>query len=48
MCIRDRFWGHARSLAEAKAKRQPAQDAAKMRGWASFAFEIAELVETPA
>lgn len=42
------FWGHCRSLAEARAKRQPAQDAARMRGWASFAFEIAELVETPA
>ena len=26
----------------------PAQEAAKMRGWKSFAFEIAELVETAA
>jgi len=40
------FWGHARSLAEAKRKRAPAQDAARTRGWKSFAFEIAELVET--
>ncbi|MDT0510009.1 hypothetical protein [Novosphingobium sp. MMS21-SN21R] len=42
------FWGHARSLADAKAKRQPAQDAAKMRGWKTFAFEIAQLTEAPA
>ncbi|MBA4353963.1 MAG: hypothetical protein C0409_04660 [Novosphingobium sp.] len=42
------FWGHARSLAEARAKRAPAADAARMRGWKSFQFEIAELVETPA
>lgn len=42
------FWGHARSLAEARAKRAPANDAARMRGWVGFAFEIAELVETPA
>ncbi|MBF9152076.1 hypothetical protein [Novosphingobium jiangmenense] len=42
------FWGHTRSLAEARKKRAPAQDAAKARGWKSFAFEIAELVETPA
>lgn len=42
------FWGHARSLAEARKQRAPAQEAAKMRGWKSFAFEIAELVETAA
>ncbi|MCX7282671.1 MAG: hypothetical protein NTX28_01280 [Novosphingobium sp.] len=42
------FWGHARSLAEAKGKRAPAADAARQRGWKSFAFEIAELEETPA
>ena len=41
------FWGHARSLAEARRKRAPAQDAARSRGWASFVFEIAELIETP-
>ncbi len=40
------FWGHTRSLAEAKRKRAPAQDAARMRRWKSFTFEIAELVET--
>ena len=42
------FWGHARSLAEARRKRAPADEAARMRGWKSFAFEIAELVETSA
>lgn len=42
------FWGHCRSLAEAKKKRTATQEAARMRGWNSFAFEIAELVETPA
>jgi len=42
------FWGHTRSLAEARKKRAATQDAAKMRGWKSFTFEIAELTETPA
>ena len=42
------FWGHTRSLAEARRKRMPAEDAARTRGWNSFTFEIAELVETPA
>jgi hypothetical protein len=41
------FWGHTRSLAEARRKRAPAEDAARTRGWTSFSFEIAELVETP-
>ncbi|WP_242126832.1 hypothetical protein [Sphingobium sp. Sx8-8] len=41
------FWGHARSLAEAKKKRTAAQDGARMRGWKGYAFEIVELVETP-
>ena len=40
------FWGHTRSLAEARSKQAPAQDAARMRKWCSFTFEIAELVET--
>jgi hypothetical protein len=42
------FWGHSRSLAEAKRKRQPAEEAARMRKWKRYAFEIVELVETPA
>jgi len=40
------FWGHTRSLAEARKKRAATQEAAKMRGWSHFAFEIAELVES--
>lgn len=40
------FWGHARSLAEAKGKKAATQEAAKMRGWTSWHFEIAELVES--
>lgn len=40
------FWGHTRSLAEARKKRTATQDAAKIRGWKSFSFEIAELVKT--
>ena len=40
------FWGHTRSLAEARSKQAPAQDAARMRKWRSFTFEIAELAET--
>lgn len=41
------FWGHTRSLAEAKKLRGPAEDGARKRGWKSYVFEIAELVETP-
>lgn len=42
------FWGHSRSLAEAKKLKGPAADGAKMRGWKSYVFKIAELVETTA
>jgi hypothetical protein len=42
------FWGHTKSEAEARKKRSATKEAAKMRGWASYVFEIAELVETPA
>lgn len=41
------FWGHTRSEADARKKRAAAQDAARTRGWASYAFEIVELVEVP-
>lgn len=41
------FWGHARSLAEAKKKRAAAGDGARIRGWTGYRFEIAELVEKP-
>jgi hypothetical protein len=40
------FWGHTRSLAEAKRKRAATDEAARMRGWSAHAFEIVELVET--
>lgn len=40
------FWGHTRSLAETHRKLAPAEEAARTRGWKSFVFEIAELVET--
>ena len=39
------FWGHTKSLAEAKKKQAPAVDAAKMRGWKSYEFEIVEVVD---
>ena len=42
------FWGHSRSLVEAKRKRTPAEEAARMRKWTRFTFEIAELVEREA
>lgn len=42
------FWGHTRSLTEARRKRLALAEAAKMRGWREFAFEIVELVETSA
>ncbi|MFC4593973.1 MULTISPECIES: hypothetical protein [Sphingobium] len=41
------FWGHVKSLAEAKKKRAAADGASRTRGWRSFMFEIAELVEGP-
>lgn len=41
------FWGHTRSLSDARKKRAAAQDAARMRGWKNFKFEIVELVEAP-
>lgn len=37
------FWGHAKSLAEAKGKQVAAKDAAANRGWRSYAFEVVEL-----
>ena len=42
------FWGHTRSLTEAKRLQGPAAQGARMRGWISYAFEIAELVESDA
>ena len=40
------FWGHTKTLAEAKRKRAAAADAASQRGWVSHQFEIVEVVRT--
>jgi len=40
------FWGHSKSLPEAKKKRTAAAEAAAQRGWQGYAFEIAELVKS--
>ena len=40
------FWGHTKSLADAKGKRVAASDAARMRGWRSFEFEVIEVVRS--
>ena len=42
------FWGHTKSIGEANGKRAATADAAKQRGWASYTFEVVELVRTPA
>jgi len=40
------FWGHTKSLPEAKKKRTAAVEAAGKRGWESHEFEIVELVRS--
>lgn len=40
------FWGHSKSPKEAGGKKEAAAEAAKTRGWRSFAFEIVELSES--
>lgn len=40
------FWGHTKSLSEAKRKRTATADAARQRGWRSFDFEIVEVVKS--
>ena len=37
------FWGHTKSLAEARRKKTAAGEASKQRKWQSYAFEIVEL-----
>jgi len=39
------FWGHTKSLAEARKKREAAADAARQRGWEHYDFDIVALVE---
>lgn len=38
------FWGHTKSLTEAKRKTGAAGDAAKTRGWRGFTLDIVEVV----
>ena len=38
------FWGHCKTLAEAKKKRGAAADAAATRGWRSHKVDVVELV----
>ena len=40
------FWGHTKSLAEAKRKAAATKDAALRRGWKSHTFEVVELVRS--
>lgn len=42
------FWGHTKSLAEAKKKRRAADAPGARRGWTRFDFEIVELVREQA
>lgn len=40
------FWGHAKSLAEAKKKRTAAIEASRQRRWESYDLDIVELITT--
>ena len=40
------FWGHTKSLADARRKRTAASDAARQRGWRSFDFEVVDVVRS--
>jgi len=40
------FWGHTKSLAEAKRKKTAAVEAAGQRGWTGYDFDIVEVVRT--
>lgn len=40
------FWGHTKSLAEARKKKTAAVEAAGQRGWERYDFDIVELVES--
>lgn len=39
------FWGHTRSLAEARGLKTAAAEGARQRGWRDYRFEIVELEE---
>ena len=40
------FWGHTKSLAEARRKKSAAIEAARNRGWQSHDFDIVEVVRS--
>lgn len=40
------FWGHTKTLVEAKKKRTATVEAATQRGWTSYEFEIVEVEKT--
>lgn len=42
------FWGHTKSLAEAKRKRAATTEAAAMRGWKNHVLEVVELTRSDA
>jgi hypothetical protein len=42
----DVFWGHAKSLREATGRKTALAEAATQRGWASWSFEVVELVRS--
>jgi hypothetical protein len=40
------FWGHTKSLAEARRKKVAAVEAVRKRGWEKYEFDIVELVKS--
>lgn len=40
------FWGHTKSLADAKRKKAAAIEAVARRGWEAYDFDIVEVVKT--
>lgn len=40
------FWGHSKSARDAGGKKAAAEEAARMRGWKSYQFEVVELEES--
>lgn len=42
------FWGHAKSLKEATGKKAATEEAARLRKWIGWAFEVVALTETQA
>jgi hypothetical protein len=42
------FWGHTKSLAEARRKKSAAVEAARNRGWERHDFDIVEVVRSDA